>query len=90
MAATLLCGRRLSPGQAVWRLPPGRHPGAPGVRDQAGIGEIRRLLTTIARPQHPGEHYQRWSRWRRRDQARARISHYQRRQQLHISLRLYY
>jgi hypothetical protein len=31
-------------------LPLGRHPGAPGVRDQAGIGEIRRLLTTIAQP----------------------------------------
>jgi hypothetical protein len=50
--------------------------------------EIRRMLTIFNQPQHPGEHYQRWSRWRRRYQARARKHHYQRRQQLHFSLRL--
>jgi hypothetical protein len=42
-------------------------------------GEIRRLLAAFAHPQHTGEHYQRWSRWRRRHQARARWFHYQRR-----------
>jgi hypothetical protein len=42
-------------------------------------GEIRRLLMTFTQSRHPGEHYQRWSRWRRRHQARARRFHYQRR-----------
>ncbi len=44
-------------------------------------GEIRRLLATWTQPRHPDEHYQRWSRWRRRHQARARKSHYRRRRE---------
>jgi SRSO17 transposase len=51
------------------------------------IGEIRRLLARAIEPSHPGAHDQRWSRWRRRHQARARRYHYQRRQQLHLRLR---
>jgi len=41
--------------------------------------EIRRLLTGFTHPQHPGEHYQHWSRYRRHHQAQAWQSHYQRR-----------
>ena len=44
----------------------------------------------LTEPRHPDEHYQRWSRWRRRHQARARKYHYQRRQQLNLRLRLQY
>jgi len=51
-------------------------------------GEIRRMLACLTQPQHHGDHYQHWSRWRRRHQARARKSHYQRRRQLHLRLRL--
>ena len=53
-------------------------------------GEIRRLLATATQPRHQDDHYLRWSRWRRRHQARARKFHYQRRQHLHLSLRLQY
>ena len=51
-------------------------------------GEIRRLLTILTQPRHPDEHYQRWSRWRRRHQARARKSHYQQRRSDICILRL--
>ena len=44
----------------------------------ATAAEIRRLLTAFTHPQHPGEHYQHGSRWRRHHQAQARQSHYQR------------
>jgi hypothetical protein len=37
------------------------------------------LLTAFTHPQHPGEHYQHRSRWRRHHQAQSRQSHYQRR-----------
>ena len=41
--------------------------------------EIRHLFTTLlARPAHAAAHRLRWSHWRRRHQARARASHYQR------------
>jgi hypothetical protein len=41
--------------------------------------EIRHLFTTlIVRPAHAAAHRLRWSYWRRRHQARARSSHYQR------------
>jgi hypothetical protein len=49
-------------------------------------GEIRRLLASLTQPAHSGEHYQQWSRWRRRHQAHARAAHYKRRR--HLSLRL--
>jgi hypothetical protein len=39
-------------------------------------------------PRHPDWHYHRWSRWRRRHQARARRYHYQQRQRLYLTLRL--
>jgi SRSO17 transposase len=51
-------------------------------------GEIRRMLTILIQPRHPDQHYQQWSRWRRRHQARARKHHYQRRQQRHLRLLL--
>jgi len=42
-------------------------------------GEIRRLFTAFAAPQPRGlAHWLSWSCWRRRHQARARSSHYQR------------
>jgi hypothetical protein len=44
------------------------------------------MLTNMIQPQHPDDHYQRWSQWRRSHQARARRRHYQRRQQLHLKL----
>jgi hypothetical protein len=43
------------------------------------VNEIRRLHATFCRPAHPAAHYLRWSRWRRRHQARARHCHDQRR-----------
>jgi hypothetical protein len=51
-------------------------------------GEIRRMIASVTQSQHPGDHYQQWSRWRRRHQARARKHHYQRRQQLHLRLQV--
>jgi hypothetical protein len=42
-------------------------------------GEIRHLIASLIQPQHDGDHYQRWSRWRRKHQARAKRCHYQRR-----------
>jgi hypothetical protein len=44
------------------------------------------LLTIVIQPQHPDEHHQRWSRWRRRQHARAREFHYQRRQAVQLRL----
>jgi hypothetical protein len=48
------------------------------------VGEIRRMLAIVLQPQLPDEHYHRWSRWRRRHQARARESHYQRRRAVRL------
>ncbi|WP_113702231.1 IS701 family transposase [Nonomuraea lactucae] len=42
--------------------------------------EIRRLFALLTRPPVDESHILRWSHWRRRHQARARHSHYQRRQ----------
>ena len=44
------------------------------------VNEIRRLHATFNRPAHPPEHHERWSRWRRRHQLRARTCHYRQRQ----------
>ena len=52
-----------------------------GLLIQLTVNEIRRLHTIFCRPSHPAAHYLRWSRWRRRHQARARHCHYQRRGQ---------
>jgi hypothetical protein len=46
------------------------------------------MLTVMIQARHPDDHYQRWSRWRRHHQARARKHHYQQRQQLHLGLLL--
>jgi SRSO17 transposase len=43
------------------------------------VNEIRRLHAIVSRPVRPLSHHLRWSRWRRRHQARARHCHYQRR-----------
>lgn len=44
------------------------------------LPEIRRLLIKLVLlPLHTAEHIWRWSRWRRRRQHQARISHYHRR-----------
>lgn len=40
--------------------------------------EISRLFTQATRPDHPARHVLAWSTWRRRHQARAQASHYQR------------
>jgi SRSO17 transposase len=40
--------------------------------------EIRHLFAATSRPRHGIQHLLHWSRWRRRHQARARASHYQR------------
>jgi hypothetical protein len=42
--------------------------------------EIRRLLTAAVTPAPKARHILRWSIWRRRHRARARASHYRRRQ----------
>jgi hypothetical protein len=68
-----------------WDLEPHDHDGE---LIRLTAGEIRRLLANATQPSHPDHHYQRWSRWRRRHQARARKHHYQRRQQLHLRLLL--
>jgi SRSO17 transposase len=47
------------------------------------VNEIRRLHAIFNRPHHPLEHHERWSRWRRRHQLRARHCHYQRRRLKH-------
>jgi hypothetical protein len=41
--------------------------------------EIRRLFAIATQTRRHDDYYLRWSRWRRRHQARARRSHYQRR-----------
>ncbi|MFB7363834.1 hypothetical protein [Streptomyces hydrogenans] len=44
------------------------------------MNEIRRLLAKVVHTvRHEAEHIQHWSRWRRRHQYRARLSHYRRR-----------
>jgi hypothetical protein len=44
------------------------------------VPEIRRLLAAlIVRYHQPKQHVWRWSRWRRRRQHQARLSHYKRR-----------
>jgi hypothetical protein len=44
------------------------------------LPEIRRLLVAlILHPARPPEHVWAWSRWRRRRQHQARVSHYRRR-----------
>ena len=40
--------------------------------------EIRRLIAAVTTPPHNHEHLMHWSTWRRKHQARARTSHYQR------------
>ncbi|MEV1177656.1 hypothetical protein [Nonomuraea sp. NPDC049784] len=44
------------------------------------VNEIRRLFALLTRPPINEDHILHWSYWRRRHQARARQSHYQRRQ----------
>ncbi len=41
-------------------------------------GEIRRLFNLHIRVTHQRDHHERWSRWRRRHQARARRCHWPR------------
>jgi hypothetical protein len=50
-------------GQLSRTPAPHDHHGLPGAGDLIALtaAEIRRMLTTITHPQHPGEHYQRWS-----------------------------
>ena len=44
------------------------------------VNELRRLFDALLlRPNHSPERLHRWSIWRRRHQARARASHYRRR-----------
>jgi hypothetical protein len=43
------------------------------------VNEIRRLHAIFKRPAYPPEYHERRSGWRRRNQLRARHSHYQRR-----------
>jgi hypothetical protein len=58
---------------------------AANTNDQAAIpltcNEIRHLRATLTRPRHNLTHTARWSRFRRQHQHRARLCHYQRRQQ---------
>ena len=53
-------------------------PAGPGQLVAISSNEIRRLFALLTRPLTNEEHILRWSRWRRRHQARARHSHYQR------------
>lgn len=54
----------------------------PGELIPLTVNEIRRLHAHLHQPQHSIEHRIRWSRWRRRHQARARRCHYQRQRRL--------
>jgi hypothetical protein len=45
---------------------------------EISANEIRRLFALLARPPTDQLHILHWSHWRRRHQARARQSHYQR------------
>ena len=47
------------------------------------LGEVRRLLAHLITTIRPFDHIDRWSRWRRRHQYRAKTTHYQRRLRLH-------
>ncbi|MFI6176386.1 IS701 family transposase [Nonomuraea sp. NPDC051191] len=52
--------------------------------------EVRRLFALLTRPPTSRPHILHWSRWRRRHQARARQSHYQRQQLKDREVRLEY
>ncbi|MGW2216769.1 IS701 family transposase [Nonomuraea sp. NPDC001684] len=68
---------------AVTRAALGARPAPPGGTDpliEISANEIRRLFALLPRPPTSQPHILHWSRWRRRHQARARQSHYQRRQ----------
>ena len=54
----------------------------PGELIELTVNEIRRLHAHYYRPDHLWRHRIRWSRWRRRHQARARRCHYQRQKRL--------
>ncbi|MEV4283454.1 hypothetical protein [Actinoplanes xinjiangensis] len=43
------------------------------------VPEIRHLLAALLVRRHQPKHIWRWSRWRRRRQHQARLSHYKRR-----------
>nr|WP_079408494.1 hypothetical protein [Streptomyces sp. 3211] len=43
------------------------------------LPEIRRLISRLTRPRSSVDHVLHWSRWRRRRQFQARVSHYKRR-----------
>jgi SRSO17 transposase len=85
----LLAFAFLAATRAQASVAPAERPGAP--QDDAAtvppgllpltIPEIRRLLWRVAWSTAPPEPALRWSRWRRRHQARAKRCHYQRRQQ---------
>jgi hypothetical protein len=53
------------------------HPAPNGLIPLTG-NEIQHLFTALTSPVHDLAHRLRWSGWRRRHQARARSSHYQR------------
>ncbi|MBB5140570.1 SRSO17 transposase [Thermocatellispora tengchongensis] len=58
-----------------------RHtPAGTGPLVDISANEIRRVFALLTRPPTSRPHILHWSRWRRRHQARARQSHYQRRQ----------
>jgi hypothetical protein len=65
---------RSRPGGADWDEPDQLAP--------LTVNEIRRLHAQLHQPRHPHRHRIRWSRWRRRHQARARRCHYQRQRRL--------
>ncbi|MEU1393655.1 MULTISPECIES: hypothetical protein [unclassified Nonomuraea] len=55
-------------------------PAGTGPLIEMSANEIRRLFALLTRPPASRSHTLHWSRWRRRHQARARRSHYQRQQ----------
>jgi hypothetical protein len=68
---------------AVTRAALGARPVPPagtGPLIELSANEIRRLFALLTRPPTSRPHILHWSRWRRRHQARARQSHYQRQQ----------
>lgn len=57
----------------------GAEPGKSGCRRPLTTGEVRRLFSQHVSITRPYDYHERWSRWRRRHQARAQCCHHQRR-----------
>jgi hypothetical protein len=71
---------------ASWRSSPAHALAGATLAELVRVAGARWAIFGWIQPLHPDDHYHRWSRWRRRHQARARKSHYQRRRHAHLML----